>query len=148
MIQTKTLRERMMTAIKIAMPTEAFFRLTNNDVETLAQAAIDTFADAGLTVEQGWLPIETAPKDGSVILAFDPEGVRLDDRVYTWPEGAVLHVLPARWHEPNDRTHECPGWFAPMLWLSFGPWDDPSTDIDGVMVEPTHWRPLIAPPAP
>lgn len=87
-----------------------------------------------------WQPIETAPKDGTVILVTP--GAEVDDHTYTWPERYMLDVIPARWHEPNQRTKEPAGWYAPFFWLSFGVWDDPSTDIDPVLLEPTHWMPL------
>lgn len=95
-----------------------------------------------------WQPIETAPKDGMPILVYDSEGVELDDHTYAWPRHAVLHVLPAIWKKPNGRSADGPGWFAPMFWLSFGVWDDPSTDIEAIELRPTHWMPLPIPPTP
>jgi hypothetical protein len=94
--------------------------------------------------EMVWQTIETAPKDGTPILVTP--GATLDDHVYTWPERFDLQVVPARWHEPNPRTDDEAGWYAPMFWLSFGVWDDPSTDIDQIRLEPTHWMPLPSPP--
>jgi hypothetical protein len=93
-----------------------------------------------------WQPIETAPKDGSIFLVFLPDGVEVDDHTYTWPKKTFLEIVPARWHEPNQRTHEEAGWYPPFFWLSFGVYDDPSTDIDAIRIEPTHWMPLPTPP--
>lgn len=91
-----------------------------------------------------WMPIESAPKDGTVILVTP--GAEIDDHVYTWPANFNLEVVPARWHEPNSRTDEEAGWYAPFFWLRFGVWDAPSTDMDAVRLEPTHWQPLPSPP--
>jgi hypothetical protein len=84
-----------------------------------------------------WRPIETAPKDGTVILVFYPDGFEIDEHVYVWPERFSLSVTPARWHEPNNRAHTEAGWYPPHFWLSFGPWDDASADIDQIEIEPT-----------
>lgn len=92
-----------------------------------------------------WQDIATAPKD-QAILVYDPAGFDLDNRTWTWPEGSRLFVSPARWHEPNARTHDDAGWYSPCFWIDFGVYDDPSTDIDTVRLEPTHWMPLPSAP--
>lgn len=110
------------------------------------QINLATLVEAVLAAQ--WRPIETAPKDGTVIEVFCREPVDVERQVYCWPEDAQLHSFPARWHEPNRRTHDEAGWYAPWFNLEFGPWDDPSTDIESIRVEPSHWRPLTQPKEP
>lgn len=82
----------------------------------LLQAAIATAPDAG----DGWLSIETAPKDGRhVMLAITDE--------------QPGYVSEGYYEEDEDR-----GWFQ-----SNSHWTD---TFDGSLL-PSHWRPLPAPPA-
>jgi hypothetical protein len=71
----------------------------------------------------GWLPIETAPKDGTEVLLYLPA---------PWDEVRVAH------------------WFAP--WSNWQERDDPNPSRDeyvGIGSElPTHWQPLPAAPQP
>lgn len=68
--------------------------------------------------KNGWLPIETAPKDGSSVLCFAPiSGTRF------------RRILVLRWDETGRHGSH---------WL---------TDVHSfVPFEPTHWQPLPAPP--
>lgn len=89
------------------------------EVEGLPERLTDQCADAGsLPALAGWQPIETAPKDGTVILACDEWGGMF---VVKWtacgPKG--------QW----DLTEV--GSYATDAW--------PSSD-------PTHWMPLPPPP--
>jgi hypothetical protein len=96
-----------------------------------------------------WRPIDTAPKDGSVILGWCPDAVRVnlgDEQVWTWPKDAALHVVPLRWHEPNERTSDEAGWYAPFVCVFDGVWDDPGSTSYSVGASPTHWMPLPEPP--
>lgn len=63
-----------------------------------------------------WQPIETAPKDGSKLLGWEPP-----DSIYTSP---VLYAV---------------------CWWSGNGWVRDGDDFD-LVVEPTHWMPLPEPP--
>lgn len=66
-----------------------------------------------------WQPIETAPKDGTTILAHNPRGLAFFAR---------QDVVPVHWT----------GWGG-------GAWEN-STSGHKVFDELTHWMPLPAPP--
>lgn len=84
-----------------------------------AEADLATLTAAGYAVEQGWQPIETAPKDGPILVAQDGEQ-------------AVVEWMTALEDGAGD-------W---IIWRRVGP------DALAVrMPKPTHWRPLPAPPA-
>lgn len=83
-----------------------------------ADAILSTLAAAGLVVEQGWQPIETAPQDRMVLVyAPSPDPTR-------W-HTTVCDLLPivcaAKWHPEG-------GWCVCEI------------------REVTHWRPLPTPP--
>lgn len=91
--------------------------------------------------EQGWRPIETAPKDGTVILGF----ARKAPRFVFW------HVI-----EPETLDEEpCEGWAAiwyeerVMLLAPGMGWTHKEIEGSNYYYEgdgPTHWQPLPAPP--
>jgi len=72
-----------------------------------------------------WLPIESAPKDGTAILVYGPDLLREVDG----------HCAVVRWQTNEHST--IPWWTISDG--KFGPYDlrGPS---------PTHWQPLTAPP--
>ncbi|GEM_PF-2052210 len=76
-------------------------------------------ADAAALAD-GWMPIETAPKDGVELWVFNGE-----QGVMHWTEGAMPGV----------------GHWALWVWA-----DQTVADIDPEPIQPTHWRPLPAPP--
>jgi len=69
-----------------------------------------------------WQPRETAPKDGTTILVWEPN--------------ALPNVVAALWHlEPDDEEYE--GWVYA---------DETMSDIVPDGPEFTHWMPLPPPP--
>lgn len=86
-----------------------FVDMRPDDFRALLREAADALEAAR---KDGWQPIETAPKDGSEIILFDPD--------YFQRSG-----FEGRYSAPRGN------------WLSS--YDSP--------VNPTHWRPLPAPPA-
>jgi hypothetical protein len=83
----------------------------------VARAVIAKAEEADPLLGQ-WHPIETAPKDGGVVIGFDPTRDDLD---------------------PED---EMTGGVEFMRWLK-GAWLDPCTHS----MKPTHWMPMPASPA-
>jgi len=93
--------------------------LENVEAAKAALAAIDAPGES-----DGWLPIESAPKDGT--------------RIDLWAEGK--RWTDARWgkHDPDS---DCP--WGPEHWI----WVHGEDRNSFRYPEPTHWRPLPAPPA-
>lgn len=73
-----------------------------------------------------WRPIETAPRDGTWLLVFEPS---------KWSPN--IHVV--RWGEPEWTLEKSP----PKTWVTMALGPNPDTyDAD----EATHWMPLPEPP--
>ncbi len=75
-----------------------------------------------------WKTIESAPKDGTLILAF---GKGVDG--FRWPVGQEMpsQVAVAQWRELRLADEEFRGfWRSHLSWF-----------------KPTHWMPLPAPPS-
>lgn len=77
--------------------------------------------------DKDWLPIETAPKDGTWIIAYrpDPDG---------WYD-TELGITICRWRK-NDRTGK--SYFTDTYELD---------DYELADYPPTHWMPLPEPPS-
>lgn len=72
-----------------------------------------------------WQPIETAPKDGSIILLYRPTAAK-------W---AV--IAPGAWNDDHYAKHPRPYWEG---WLKIG------SVSEYRYWTPTHWMPLPEPP--
>lgn len=94
-------------------------------LQTLAEHVIKRYF-AAAPVGESWLPIETAPKDGTAILVYGPELLREIDG----------HCAVVRWQTNDNSTY--PWWTISDG--KFGPYDlrGPS---------PTHWMPLPTEPS-
>lgn len=68
-----------------------------------------------------WRDIETAPKDGTMLMLAD------------------MHGVGAGYWKPAKRR---PYWCA-VIYTSAGDWDDHREDF---IMRPTHWMPLPPPP--
>jgi hypothetical protein len=81
-----------------------------------------------------WMPIETAPKDGSIFL-----GAKDDD------------VLPCRWIIGDDDGVDCMGSDDGFCDLEFNLFIQARSfgnhEYRSIGNQPTHWQPLPAPPA-
>lgn len=67
-----------------------------------------------------WQPIETAPKDGSRVLAYQPDGRWQSKRTC---RGETIELV--YWHQPGNP--DSAGFWMPSI-------------------RPTHWMPLPEPP--
>lgn len=75
--------------------------------------------------DQGWQPISTVPRDGTHVLIYIPE-CEVTHRPW---------MVESKYWEDPDCEH-CRGW-----------WDVSTDTINDMEDEPTHWRPLLAPPS-
>ena len=90
-----------------------------------------------------WRDIASAPKDGTVVLLYCPEGV--DRSEYEWRD---LHFTMG--------YYSAGGRHVPGRWLStetitsvhdYGGMTGACSETEVIKVKPTHWKPLD-PPAP
>ena len=74
--------------------------------------------------EGGWMPIESAPKDGTVIFGYEP--------THQWrgPRGLRFCSTVMFWHQPGNP--ERPGYWSALGYPN--------------KYRPTHWQPLPSPP--
>lgn len=85
-----------------------------------------------------WQPIDTAPKDGTWILAYGllTAGGEQDHTAYIDPPGTeMLMVMPIKWEETWWEPVGKPRTFHRAYWA---PYDESFL--------PTHWMPLPDPP--
>lgn len=87
---------------------------------TLTGYILRDLVEAGFFFLQ-WRPIETAPRNGTPILAYEP------------------HREPCVEHAASDETVAVVHWSGRV-------WADPLYDMTG-LDNPTHWMPLPEPPA-
>ncbi len=95
----------------------------NTDAEYTLRAALSSpdHADAGKVEGDGWLPIESAPKDGTRILAAGMKN------------GPAIEIVSYGRSGPYNRSTKeyAKGWSC----------------IPGHLLAPTHWRPLPSAPS-
>jgi len=98
------------------------------DIENAEASLAGISAAPTPPVDDGWRPIETAPRDGTVIDVWlgcaEPEDVEF----YCGP-GNTRRAASWHWHK---------GKFRPAMGLEDA--------VPPVFVQPTHWRPLPPPP--
>lgn len=89
-----------------------------------------------------WRPIETAPKDGTAVLIYEPSGhygwlrsKHMPTEVLAPGECSYLHDDPRLQHYDDLR-------YAIGYWRPWGGWGNRNC----AEVYPTHWAPLPEPP--
>lgn len=98
----------------------------------ILQEALEEIMRLSLVIDSiGWQPIDTAPKDGTVIDLW--AGERITDAAWRCPEGIY-------------DTEECRTWCASDLfdWRYGG---SPEWEISPIGKVPTHWMPVPADPS-
>ena len=100
---------------------------------------ISTTVGSRVVLAEGWRPIETAPKDGTWILAYRPQSGfgQMDTLVFVrWNDESEAFVWPDRPYDPYDppdlEARDEDGFFETEVYED--------TDF-------THWMPLPDPPA-
>lgn len=94
-----------------------------------------------------WQPIETAPKDGTIIVLWCPKGI---DRLYASPV-AAKHVCIG-YYGDSGALYQNEGWWSvesrEEIWGYGSELTGPMSETECLSAEPTHWLPLPPAPAP
>lgn len=122
----------------------AAYQFCISDASRLADALEARPLQGQPSLPEGWRPIETAPKDGTDILLFCPQGdggrqveYRVTEGHWHFDPGGVWEHrdLDGRWIG-QDESDGFEGWLS---------WDGGFSEET---MMPTHWMPLPSPPAP
>lgn len=87
-----------------------------------------------------WQPIETAPKDGTVILAYCPQKIEYWIASGAIPEEQHLHIAIAKSWPGKEGASVSERWVSSCI--SEPDSYDPGYTQSYVEVAPTHWMPL------
>ncbi len=115
--QHNRLRDWLFTAIDTIEPDEL-----KEVIRELLEADAENLALSEPQAAQDWQPIETAPKDGTTIIAYSPGG--------TYQNGIAYPACVGTAYWRNADT------LNPGMWC--GPYNPRGY--------PTHWQPMPAPP--
>lgn len=91
-----------------------------------------------MSAPETWRPIETAPKDGRFILAYQPK----EDALPPDPEVAVVQWFEPRWPRFEEQPELGEDIFRRVIDTSEGYWSGGPCDP----WRATHWMPLPPPP--
>lgn len=122
-------------------PWEKFPEHWKEDYRKQARASLSAAEAHGWMLERGWQPIETAPRDGAMILLGRPESEDRDEVAIS----AAGYWLEPEPDFPDSMGHD--GGFTDVEYGSFQPGrsiGNPSHMLEAR--QPTHWRPLPTPP--